>query len=73
MTTYTAKHNERRTMQPRGSAVGGVRQLFGQGRNPFLIPMSELDAMIAAGWGGTARINIPPDWRERPKATRKHR
>jgi hypothetical protein len=33
--------------------------------NPGLLPMSELDAMSAMGWGDTPRSKIPDDWREK--------
>lgn len=28
-----------------------------------LVPMSDLDLMIKNGWGGTARNQIPSDWK----------
>lgn len=30
-----------------------------------MVPMSELDAMIAMGWGSTPRSEIPADWRHK--------
>ncbi len=32
-----------------------------------LQPMSDLDLMIANGWGSTPQNQIPPDWRTRRK------
>jgi len=30
-----------------------------------LQPMSDLDLMIANGWGDTPQVDLPPDWRTR--------
>ena len=32
-----------------------------------LTPMSDLDLMIANGWGDTPQSEMPPDWRERKR------
>ena len=35
--------------------------------NRFLTPMSDIDLMIANGWGNTPQTRIPEDWRTRIK------
>ena len=32
-----------------------------------LQPLSDLDLMIANGWGDTPQLKLPTDWRERHK------
>ena len=44
-----------------------VKQQFRESRNTFLTPMSDIDLMIANGWGNTPRVDIPKDWRTRIK------
>lgn len=60
------RFHRRISAQPKPGDAPGLRKLLRQGRNSYLIPMAELDAMIAAGWGHVPRVNIPPDFRTRP-------
>ena len=38
-----------------------------------LTEMSELDCMVAMGWGNTPQYRLPADWRERPGPDKRRR
>ncbi len=47
--------------------MGLRREQRPDGMNLNLQPMSDLDLMIANGWGSTPQTQIPADWRTRKK------